>query len=100
MNKITIYLTQTCGFCHAAKRLLEERGISYDEIDISSDLESRGEMMRKSNGMRTVPQIFLNNKHVGGFSELYTLQQSGELEKVVERLTNVERRTFSTILYR
>ena len=84
MNQITIYLTQTCGFCHAAKRLLEERGISYDEIDISSDLENRGEMMRKSNGMRTVPQIFLNSKHVGGFSELYTLQQSGELEKLLK----------------
>ena len=84
MNKITIYLTQTCGFCHAAKRLLEKSGIPYYEIDISSDLKGREEMMKKSNGMRTVPQIFLNNKHVGGFSELYTLQQSGELEKLLK----------------
>ena len=84
MNKITIYLTQTCGFCHAAKRLLEKSGISYYEIDISSDLEGRKEMMKKSNGMRTVPQIFANNKHVGGFSELYTLQQSGELEELLK----------------
>jgi len=84
VNKITIYLTQTCGFCHAAKRLLEKRGISYEEIDISSDLEGRVEMMRESNRMRTVPQIFLNNKHIGGFSELYTLQQTGELEKLLK----------------
>ena len=84
MNKITIYLTQTCGFCHAAKRLLETSGISYYEIDISSDLEGRKEMMKKSNGMRTVPQIFVNNKHVGGFSELYILQQSGGLEKLLK----------------
>jgi len=84
VNKITIYLTQTCGFCHAAKRLLEKSGISYYEIDISSDLEGREEMMKKSNGMRTVPQIFLNNKHVGGFSELYILQQSGGLEKLLK----------------
>ena len=84
MNKITIYLTQTCGFCNTAKRLLEKRGISYEEIDISSDLEGKGEMMRKSNGMRTVPQIFLDNKYVGGFSELYTLQQTGKLEKLLK----------------
>ena len=84
MNKITIYLTQTCGFCDAAKKFLEERDISYEEIDISSDLEVRGEMMRKSNGRRTVPQIFLNNKHVGGFSELYILHQTGELEKLLK----------------
>ena len=84
LNKITIYITQTCGFCHAAKGLLEKKGIGYDEIDISSDLETREAMMRKSNGMRTVPQIFLNNKHVGGFSELYTLHQSGELEKLLK----------------
>ena len=84
MKKITIYLTQTCGFCHAAKRLLKERSISYEEIDISSDLEGRDEMMRKSNGIRTVPQIFLNNNHLGGFSELYTLQQSGELKKLLK----------------
>ena len=84
MNKITIYLTQTCGFCHAAKRLLEKSGVSYYEIDISSDLEGRKEMMKKSNGMQTVPQIFVNNKHVGGFSELYILQQSGGLEKLLK----------------
>ena len=84
MNKITIYLTQTCGFCHAAKRLLEKSGISYYEIDISSDLEGRKEMMKKSNEMRTVPQIFANNKHVGGFYELYILQQSGGLEKLLK----------------
>ena len=58
--------------------------ISYFEIDISSDPKLRGEMIRKANGMRTVPQIFVNNAHLGGFSELYAMQQSGKLEKLLK----------------
>tara|TARA_B100000902_G_scaffold317251_1_gene308793 strand:- start:349 stop:534 length:186 start_codon:yes stop_codon:yes gene_type:complete len=59
-------------------------GIVYFEIDISSDPKLRGEMIRKANGMRTVPQIFVNNAHLGGFSELYTMQQSGKFEKILK----------------
>ena len=82
MKKITLYSTRTCGFCHAAKSLLDDKGISYKEIDISSDPELRGQMMTKANGSRTVPQIFINGAHLGGFSDLYSLQQSGTLDKL------------------
>ena len=84
MKKIDLYSTQTCGFCHAAKRLLSDMGICYFKIDISYDPKLRGEMMRKANGMRTVPQIFVNNERLGGFSELYAMKQSGKLEKLLK----------------
>ena len=83
MKKITLYSSRTCGFCRAAKNLLDEKGISYKEIDISSDPELRGQMMTKANGNRTVPQIFINDAHLGGFSDLYSLQQSGTLGKLL-----------------
>ena len=83
MKKITLYSSRTCGFCRAAKNLLDEKGISYKEIDISSDPELRGQMMTKANGSRTVPQIFINDAHLGGFSDLYSLQQSGTLDKLL-----------------
>ena len=83
MKKITLYSTRTCGFCRAAKSLLDDKGISYKEIDISSDPELRGKMVTKANGRRTVPQIFINDAHLGGFSDLYALQQSGTLDKLL-----------------
>ena len=83
MKKIELYSTQTCGFCRAAKSLLDDQGISYKEIDISSDPELRGKMATKANGRRTVPQIFINDAHLGGFSDLYALQQSGTLDKLL-----------------
>lgn len=83
MKKIELYSTQTCGFCRAAKSLLDDKGISYKEIDISSDPELRGKMVTKANGRRTVPQVFINDAHLGGFSDLYALQQSGTLDKLL-----------------
>jgi glutaredoxin 3 len=83
VKKITLYSTRTCGFCRAAKSLLDDKGISYKEIDISSDPELRGQMITKANGSRTVPQIFINDTHLGGFYDLYSLQQSGTLDKLL-----------------
>jgi glutaredoxin 3 len=83
VKKIELYSTQTCGFCRAAKSLLDDKGISYKEIDISSDPELRGKMVTKANGRRTVPQIFINDAHLGGFCDLYALQQSGTLDKLL-----------------
>ena len=83
MKKITLYSTRTCGFCRAAKSLLDDKGISYKEIDISSDPELRGQMMTKANGSRTVPQIFINDAHLGGFYDLCSLQQSGTLDELL-----------------
>ena len=68
----------SCG-----KKLVRRQRVSYKEIDISSDPELRGQMMTKANGSRTVPQIFINDAHLGGFSDLYSLQQSGTLDKLL-----------------
>ena len=84
MKKIDLYSTQTYGFCHPAKRLLRDKYISYLEIDMSSDPMRGGEMNRKAYGMRTVPQIYVNSVHLGGFSELYAMQQFGKLEKLLK----------------
>ena len=84
MKKIDLYSIQTHGFCDSAKRLLRNEDISNFETDMPSDPILRGEMKREANGMRTVPQIYLNNAHLGGFSELYAMQQFGKLEKLLK----------------
>ena len=84
MKKIDLYSIQTHGFCDSAKRLLRDEDISNFEIDRSSDPMRRSEMKREENGMRTLPQIYVNNAHLGGFTELYAMQQFGKLEKVLK----------------
>ena len=84
MKKIDLYSTRTHEFCHSAKRLLRDKDISYLEIDISSDPMSGGKMKRKEKGIRTVPQIYVNNAHLGGLAELYAMQQFGKLEKLLK----------------
>ena len=84
MKKIDLYSTQTHGFCDSAKRLLRDEDISNFEIDMSSDPMLRGEMKREANCMRTLPQIYVNNAHLGGFAELYAMQQFGKLEKLLK----------------
>jgi glutaredoxin 3 len=69
---IEIYTSRTCGFCHAAKHLLQSRGLKYTEVDITTDNEKRLEIMRLS-GQRTVPQIFINGESIGGYQELAEL---------------------------
>lgn len=70
MNNITIYTTDYCPYCHSAKALLRSRGLSYTEIDVSRDLEKRDEMIERS-GRRTVPQVFIDDKHIGGNDDLH-----------------------------
>ncbi len=84
MKKIDLYSTQTHEFCDSAKRLLRDGDISYFEIDMPSDPMLRGEMKREANSMRTVPQIYVNNAHLGGFTELYAMQQFGKHEKLLK----------------
>jgi len=69
-----------CNFCNAAKHLLSKKKVKYEEIDIGNDSEKREEMLRKSNGAKTVPQIFIDEKHVGGYVELKALETKGELD--------------------
>ena len=80
MKKVVIYTGPMCNFCSAAKHLLNKKKISYEEIDIGYDDKKREEMLKKSNGARTIPQIFIGEKHVGGYVELKALENTGELD--------------------
>ncbi len=79
MKNITVYSGPMCGFCDAAKRLLTRNNLSYTEIDVSLKEGLREEMIKKANGRRTIPQIFFNNDHIGGYQELRELEKSGQL---------------------
>jgi glutaredoxin 3 len=79
MARVTIYTTNFCPYCVQAKRLLGERTIAYDEIDVASDDDKRAEMMERAGGLRTVPQIFIDDEHVGGYTELRALADRGGL---------------------
>ena len=80
MNTIEIYASPLCGFCHAAKRLLNEKGASFSEIDVLADPSRKPEMIQRANGGRTVPQIFIGEAHIGGCDDLYALERSGKLD--------------------
>ena len=84
MKKVVIYTGPICNYCAAAKHLLSKKKISYEEIDIGIDEKKREEMLKKSNGARTVPQIFIGEKHVGGYVELRTLENRGELDTLLK----------------
>lgn len=82
MKPVVIYTTPICGFCHAAKRLLDSKGVAYEEIDVMRDVEKKQEMMQRS-GRRTVPQIFIDEAHVGGCDDLYDLERAGKLDPML-----------------
>ena len=82
-DRIVLYSTPFCGYCSAAKRLLAGKGVGVTEIDVMFDPEQRQKMMEKSGGRRTVPQIFLDGRHIGGFDELSALDASGELDQLL-----------------
>ena len=79
---IVLYTKTTCGYCAAAKALLRDKGVTWREIDIGNDEAARVEMTRRS-GRRTVPQIFIGDKHVGGFDDLAALDQRGQLDALL-----------------
>ena len=79
MKNITVYSGPMCGYCDAAKRLLERNNLSYTEIDVSLKEGLREEMIKKANGKRTIPQIFFDEYHVGGYQELRELEKAGNL---------------------
>ncbi len=83
MKQVEIYTTRFCGFCVAAKRLLAKKEVSFNEIDVSAQPQRRAEMMQRANGGRTVPQIFIGGKHIGGCDELYELERSGKLSALL-----------------
>lgn len=81
MVQVVIYSTQVCPYCVQAKALLERKGVTaYQEIDVSGNADLLTEMMEKAGGRRTVPQIFIDGKHIGGFDDLSACDQAGELD--------------------
>ena len=80
---VDIYTTRACPYCNAAKALLKRKGVKYSEIDVSSDLNRREEMIQRANGLMTVPQIFIGTMHVGGSNELHALERAGTLDTLL-----------------
>ena len=79
-----MYSGPLCKFCEAAKRLLLRNNLEFKEIDISTKERLREEMIKKSNGKKTIPQIFFDNYHVGGYQELRALEKNGELDNLIK----------------
>lgn len=83
MQPIEIYTSPLCGFCHAAKRLLTQKGAKFTEIDILMEPARKSEMMDRAQGRHTVPQIFIGTTHVGGCDDLYALERAGKLDALL-----------------
>lgn len=83
MAKVTLYTRPLCGFCTAAKRLLDGKGVAYVEHDAGFDPALKREMIRKANGRATFPQIFVGDKHVGGCDDLMAMERAGKLDALL-----------------
>ena len=83
MKTVEIYTSPLCGFCHAAKRLLNQKGIEFSEVDVWANPDRKPEMIQRANGGRTVPQIFVGDMHVGGCDDLYDLERQGKLDALL-----------------
>jgi glutaredoxin 3 len=80
MPKVVIYTTASCPYCIAAKRLLTQKGVTFEEIGVDGDAAGRSKMAERAGGRRTVPQIFIGETHVGGCDDLYALEEAGRLD--------------------
>ena len=83
MKTVELYTSPLCGFCHSAKRLLSQKGVSFSEINILAQPDRKGELIKRANGGRTVPQIFIGDTHVGGCDDLFALDRAGKLDKLL-----------------
>lgn len=83
MPQIEIYTSPLCGFCHSAKKLLTQKGASFTEINVLTNPDRKPEMIKRANGGRTVPQIFIGDTHVGGCDDLYALERAGKLDPLL-----------------
>ena len=83
MAKVEIYTKWGCGFCVRAKRLLEDKGVTYEEYDITMGGPKRAEMLERAPGAMTVPQIFIDDRRVGGCDDLYALERAGKLDPLL-----------------
>lgn len=83
MPEVVMYATGWCGYCARARNLLQSKGVKFREID-TDDGDQRAEMIQRSGGRRTVPQIFIGTRHVGGWDELSSLERAGELDQLLK----------------
>ncbi|UWQ49605.1 glutaredoxin 3 [Leisingera caerulea] len=83
MKTVEIYTSPLCGYCHAAKRLLNQKGVAFSEVNVLEQPERKAEMIQRANGGRTVPQIFIGDTHVGGCDDLFALEQAGKLDPLL-----------------
>ena len=83
MAKIEIYTSPICGYCHRAKALLNKKGAAFTEIDVAGDASARDRMVERAKGRRTVPQIFIDGRHIGGCDDLYALESAGKLDPLL-----------------
>jgi glutaredoxin 3 len=83
MGSVTIYTSSQCVFCLRAKEWLRSRGVTYAEVDVTDDDAARAQLVERSNGQRTVPQIFVGEVHVGGYTDLVKLDAEGRLEPLL-----------------
>ena len=83
MKNVEIYTKSTCGYCHAAKRLLTSKGVKFSEVSLSQTPDKKAEMIQRSNGGRTVPQIFIGKTYVGGCDDLFALESAGKLDAML-----------------
>lgn len=83
MKQVEIYTSPMCGYCHAAKRLLKQKGVSYTEINVAMNSAKKQEMMKRANGGHTVPQIFVGSHHIGGFDDMAALDRAGKLDPLL-----------------
>ncbi len=83
MAKVELYTKATCGYCMMAKRMLSRKGIAFEEYPVARDATKFDEMVRRSGGGRTVPQIFINDTHIGGFDDMNALDRAGNLDPLL-----------------
>ncbi len=83
MKTVEIYTTPICGYCAMAKRLLDQKGVDYTEVNVMGNMEAMTTMIQRANGGRSVPQIFVGDTHVGGRDELHALERAGKLDPLL-----------------
>lgn len=83
VKTVEIYTSPLCGYCHAAKRLLKSKNVSFTEIGVMGNASQRQAMMQRANGGHTVPQIFIGDKHVGGYDDINALDRAGKLDALL-----------------
>ncbi len=83
MAKVTVYYKRWCGYCVRAMALLDSKGVAYEKIDIEDERKQEKKMVKRSGGASTVPQIFIDDRHVGGCDDLHGLDDAGELDSLL-----------------